>query len=102
MLDSESNVPLLYTGNLKTPAWLLRDHTRMGSVAGHGSQMALTVLPSEEVRIGSRVLHEVSFFVPASTGRRIVGAGEDGLLPAALFKRVFISYSDHFVIFDPR
>ena len=32
----------------------------------------------------------------------VVSAGEDGLLPAALFKRVFISYSDHFVIFDPR
>ena len=102
MLDSESNVPMLYAGNLKTPAWLLRDHTRMGSVAGHGSQIALTVLPSEEVRIGSRVLHEVSFFVPASAESRMIVAGEDGLLPAALFKRVFISYSDRFVIFDPR
>jgi hypothetical protein len=102
MLDSESNVPMLYAGNLKTPAWLLRDHTRMGSVAGNGSQIALTVLPSEEVRIGSRVLHEVSFLAPVSTERKVIGAGEDGLLPAALFKRVFISYSDYFVIFDPR
>lgn len=34
MLDSESNVPLLYTNNLKTPAWLLKDRTHMGSVAG--------------------------------------------------------------------
>jgi hypothetical protein len=59
--------------------------------------MALTVLPSEEVRIGSRVLHEVSFLVPGSTGRRVIGAGEEGLLPTVLFKRVFISYTDHFV-----
>ena len=64
--------------------------------------MALTVLPSEEVRIGSRVLREIAFLVPAGAGRRVIGAGEDGLLPTALFKRVFISYSDHFVIFDPR
>lgn len=97
MLDSESNEPLLYTSNLKTPARLLRDHSLTGNVAGNGSQMALTVLPSEEVRIGSRVLHEVSFLVPGSTGRRVIGAGEEGLLPTVLFKRVFISYTDHFV-----
>ena len=102
MLDSESNVPMLYTSNLKTPAWLLKDHSRMGSVAGHGSQMPLTLLPSEEVRIGSRVLRDISFLAPAGAERRVIGAGEDGLLPAALFKRVFISYSDHFVILDPR
>jgi len=102
MLDSESNVPLLYTNNLKTPAWLLKVRTRVGSVAGHGPQVALTVLPSEEIRIGSRVVREVAFFVPASATSKVVGAGEDGLLPTALFTRVFISYSDHFVIFDPR
>jgi Aspartyl protease len=102
MLDSQSNVPLLYEGNLNNPAWLLSENSRMGSVVGQGSQMALTVLPSEEVRIGSRVLHEVSFLAPASTEHKTIGAGEDGLLPAALFNRVFISYADHFVIFDPR
>ena len=102
MLDSESDVPLLYTSNLKSPAWLLRDHTRTGAIAGNGSQMALTVLPPEEVRIGSRVARQVAFLIPVSTGRRVIGAGEDGLLPTALFKRVFISYADHFVILDPR
>ena len=102
MLDSESNVPLLYTSNLKSPAWLLRDHIRTGAIAGNGSQIALTVLPPEEVRIGSRVTRQVAFLLPASTGRKVIGAGEDGLLPTALFKRVFISYADHFVIFAPR
>jgi hypothetical protein len=102
MLDSGSNVSLLYTNNAKIPAWLLRDHSRLGSTAGHGTQMAWTPLPSEAVRIGSRVVREVAFFVPASAAGKVVGAGEDGLLPTALFKRVFISYSDHFVILDPR
>ncbi len=102
MLDSESNVPLLYTSNLKTPAWLLRGHTRAGNVAGNGSKMPLMALPPEEVRIGSSMARQVAFLVPASTGRKVIGAGEDGLLPTALFKRVFISYADHFVILDPR
>jgi hypothetical protein len=102
MLDSESNVPLLYTSNLKTPAWLLKDHTRTGNIAGNGSPMSLTVLPSEQVRIGSRVLRDIAFLVPVSRGGNVISAREDGLLPAALFKRVFISYSDHFVILDPR
>jgi hypothetical protein len=30
------------------------------------------------------------------------GAEKDGLLPTALFKKVFITYSDHFVMFEPR
>jgi hypothetical protein len=101
MLDSESNVPLLYTNNLKTPAWL-KDRIHMGSVAGHFPQVALTLLPSEKIRIGSRVVREVAFFAPANTERRVDGAGEDGLLPTALFKRVFISYAEHFVMLDPK
>jgi hypothetical protein len=28
--------------------------------------------------------------------------GEDGLLPTKLFERVFISYADYFVMFEPR
>lgn len=102
VLDSGSSVPLLFSSNLKSPAWLLRDHTRIGNVVGNGSQMALTVLPQQEVRIGSRVVRQVAFLIPASIDRKVIGAGEDGLLPTALFGRIFISYADHFVIFDPR
>ena len=99
-LDSGSAVPFLYANDLKTPAWLQK--TRAGSVAGDKSQMSLAALPSEEVRIGTRVLPQVTFLVPAGNASKINGSGEDGLLPTSLFKRVFVSYAEHFVIFDPR
>jgi len=101
ILDSGANVPLLFAVNLNAPAWLLRDRSRMANVAGRGSQTSMMALPTKEVRIGSNVKREVSFLFPVSE-RSVIGAGEDGLLPTALDKRVFISYADHFVIFDPR
>ena len=99
-LDSGSAVPFLYASDVKTPAWLQK--TRASSVAGDQSQMALAVLPKEDVRIGSRWLSQVSFLAPAGNESKINGSGEDGLLPTSLFKRVFVSYAEHFVIFDPR
>jgi hypothetical protein len=41
-------------------------------------------------------VHEVSFLAPASTERGAIGAREDGLLTAALFKRIYISYARPF------
>lgn len=103
MLDSASNAPLLYTTtHMETPAWLLRNHAELGNVVGRGSQLILTILPSEDVRIGSRVLADVAFAVQLNAGRSAITRGDDGLIPTALFRRVFISYAGHFVIFDPR
>ena len=99
-LDSGSTVPFLYSSDLKTSAWLQR--TRAGSVAGDKSQMSLATLPKEDVRIGTRWLSQVTFLVPSDSTNKINGSGEDGLLPTSLFRRVFVSYAEHFVIFDPR
>jgi hypothetical protein len=52
------------------------------------------------VVIGTRRLRGVTFFIPASAGTAPRRA-EDGLLPITLFKRVFISNRDRYVIFDP-
>ena len=99
-LDSGTTVPFLYASDLQIPAWLQR--TRAGSAAGDKAQMSLAALPSQQVRIGNRVLSQVTFLAPASTSGKINGSGEDGLLPTSLFKRVFVSYSEQFVILDPR
>jgi hypothetical protein len=52
------------------------------------------------VVIGTRRLRGVTFFT-TSSANSATRAGEDGLLPITLFKRVYISNRDRYVIFDP-
>ena len=37
----------------------------------------------------------------ADTGKDVPKVGVDGLLPTVLFRRVYISYADRFVILEP-
>jgi hypothetical protein len=66
------------------------------------AQQAFADLPPQDMRIGSRTLSRVSFATPVSPGRDVPSRQEDGLLPTLLFQRVFISASDHYVVFDSR
>jgi hypothetical protein len=100
-LDSGANVPQLYVNHLETAPWVQRKSALRGSVTGKSAEY-FSLMPRQDVRIGKRVLRDVTFATPVSTNHNVAFAGEDGLLPTALFNRVFISYSDHFAVFDPR
>jgi hypothetical protein len=39
--------------------------------------------------------------VPADSGENALMSKEDRLLPTVLFRRVFISYADRFIVLDP-
>ena len=99
-VDSGSNAPLLFASHSDTLPWLQRANARPASVAN--GALSLAVAPPQEVRIGPRTSRQVAFLTPINTGRKFAKAGEDGLLPTTLFKRVFISYRDSHVMFDPR
>lgn len=96
-LDSGSNVPLLYV-----------DHQAMASTRVHGStigkqaEFVYAFTPERNVRLGTQKEMQIAFAAPVSNSRLYSKIGEDGVLPTALFNRVFISATDHFVIFDPR
>jgi len=100
-LDSGTNVSLLYAGRLEAPLWKQMENAKRCAVM-HRSSVSLTVMPPQDVRIGTRFLRGIPFMTLVRTGNVVTIAGEDGLLPTGLFKRVFISHADHFVIFDPR
>jgi hypothetical protein len=94
-LDSGSNVPLLYV-----------DHRAMvrrapGCTIGTRALFTFAYTSARNVRLGAHREIEIEFATPTA-GRLYSKAGEDGVLPTALFKRVFISGLDHFVMFDPR
>lgn len=99
-VDSGSNVPLLFGSHSEILPWLQRTTARRAGVAN--GVLSLAVAPPQEVRIGTRTSRQVAFLTPISMGRKFAKAGEDGLLPTSLFKRVFIGYRDGFVMFDPR
>jgi hypothetical protein len=100
-VDSGASVPMIYVNHLGAGAWAQRNNPRLRRVAGNASE-ALTMLPAQDVRIGTHLLRDVAFVTPLETRKEVSFAGEDGLLPVMLFKRVFISYADRFVVFDPR
>jgi hypothetical protein len=53
------------------------------------------------MQIGSLNIQQVSFAAPANSGENALTSKEDGLLATVLFRRVFISYADRFVVLDP-
>jgi len=78
------------------------DKIREGSALGRRTTLPFRAMSPRNVVIGKRRLHRVTFLTPASSTDTAPRSGEDGLLPITLFKRVFISNHDRFVIFDPR
>ena len=73
-----------------------------GSTIGKQAQFSYAYTPPRNVRFGADKEMKIAFATPVGTGHLYSKPGEDGVLPTALFKRVFISAADHFVIFDPR
>jgi hypothetical protein len=100
-LDSGSNVALLYAGRPEEPIWKQIQTAKQCAVMDT-LLVSLTDMPPQDVRIGARLLRGVAFMTPIRTGNIVTIAGEDGLLPTGLFRRVFICHEDHFAIFDPR
>jgi len=99
-LDSGSDGLILYAGNVANSG-LLKQATLQGDNVSK-AQRAFAVLPPQDMRIGTRTLSHISFVTPVSVERNVPPMEADGLLPTLLFQRVFISASDHYVVFDPR
>lgn len=100
-LDSGTNVPLLFDPDKYSSAELPRSSpvSRRGR---DGVMREFFVLRSQHVQIGSLNLDQVSFVMPEHRDGNVLEATVDGLLSTALFRRVFISYVDHFVVLKPR
>jgi hypothetical protein len=99
-LDSGSNVPLLYDagqdlGHLQTVS------TPLQGRGTDGQQHAFAVLVGQDLQVGPHSLHQVPFVTPVGAGRAPSKADVDGLLPAVLFQRVFVNYTDHYVVLEP-
>jgi hypothetical protein len=98
-LDSGTNAPLLYGASED----LKHLQTASASLQGKGTdgkEHAFTVLQGQDVQVGPHSLHQIPFVTPVYTAGSVPKSDVDGLLPTLLFQRVFVNYSDHYVVLD--
>lgn len=100
-VDSGSNGPVLYASNSEPVRSILKQAAPQGPRTGD-ERRAFVVLPPQDMRLGSRTLQRVPFVTPANGAYNASGQETDGILATVLFQRVYVSHSDHFIIFDPK
>lgn len=99
-VDSGSDGPILYAGNKKLEQPLLKRARLQGPEFGQ-ARRAFAVMPPQDMKLGSRIIRKVPFVTPVSAEHNFPDREEDGILPTVLFRRVYVSHSDQFVILDP-
>ena len=100
-LDSGAQMPFLYHPNQYLDPGVLMSEP----VNGHGAdgvKQAFSILQPQDMQIGLLRFHGISFVAPSRLWQSSAASQVDGLLPTALFWRVFVSYADHFAVLDPR
>jgi hypothetical protein len=100
-LDSGSSAPILFENRYEPLSWRQRNRALRSQVAGTGAAPVFAAMTSQAVKIGPHLERQIAFLSPISPRQGMVRTGEDGLLPTVLFKRIFISCADHFVMFEP-
>jgi hypothetical protein len=100
-LDSGSDGPILYASKRELEQPLLKQAKLQGPKVSD-ARRAFAVLPPQDMRLGGLIVRKVPFVTPARGSQNVPDREEDGILATVLFQRVFVSHSDHFVIFDPR
>jgi hypothetical protein len=100
LLDSGANEPILFnTSQYMVPR---PSHDALIRVSGvDGAQPISSVLPPQDVKIGSLELARVPF-VSTTTDKDFYVHGFDGVLNTGLFRRVFIDHADRFAVLEPR
>jgi hypothetical protein len=99
-LDSGANASFLFNHAVNLAPGLRQTWQRNGYGAD-GVKRGFSILPPQSMHIGSLSIQQVSFAAPADSRENALTSKEDGLLATVLFRRVFISYADRFVVLDP-
>jgi hypothetical protein len=99
-LDSGANASFLFSHAVNLAPGL-RQARQTDGYGADGVKRGFSILPPQSMQIGSFNIQQVSFAAPADSGENALTSKEDGLLATVLFRRVFISYADRFVVLEP-
>lgn len=53
------------------------------------------------MQIGSHDFHQISVITPISASKDVPKLAIDGLIQTILFQRIYLSYTDRYVVLDP-
>ena len=108
MLDSGANAPVLFNTSqymtFNTSQYMALQPSQSVPLRGSGvdgAQRIFSALSPQDLKIGSLELSRVPFFTLAGTQKDAPLKGFDGVLPAGLFRRVFIDHVEHFAVLEP-
>jgi hypothetical protein len=98
-LDSGSNAAVLYA----TPAEksLALNNAQILKRAIAGTEQDFAVLQPQPIAAAGHTLCQITFVQPMNSVGAATQPREDGTLPTAIFRRVFVSYSSQFAILEP-
>lgn len=99
-LDSGSDSPIIYADKERPLSIIGKALPRGGNPST--VRQAFAIFPPQDLQIGTYTICCISFLTPVNPETQILDRQEDGVLPTALFQRIFISSSDHYVMFDFR
>jgi hypothetical protein len=99
-LDSGANASFPFNHAVILAPGLLEPGQRDG-YGVDGVKRKFSILSPQSMQIGSINIPQISFAVPVESGENALTSEEDGLLATVLFRRVFISYADRFVVLEP-
>ena len=99
LLDSGVSTPFLYDVG-KDIAGGFSASAPIRDKGPDGIERVFSIVPPQEMEIGKLIFHRISFVTPATTRKDIPKVEVDGLLPTVLFRRLYISYSDRFVVLE--
>src|ERR1700733_9756478 len=96
-LDSGANASFLFNHAVNLAPGLRPTRQRNGYGAD-GVKRGFSILPAQSMQIGSLNIQQISFAAPADSEENILTSRQDGLLATVVFRRVFISYADRFIV----
>jgi hypothetical protein len=100
LLDSGTNVPFLYDPRKYIAPELLVTLPISGRSID-GRERAFAALPPQDIEIDTLTCHRLSFVTLIGNDRYIPKLKIDGLLPTDVFRSIYISYADGFVVLQP-
>jgi hypothetical protein len=101
LLDSGSDGPILLPGSEEDEIQTLI-HVATQGVNSTVAHRVFAVVPPLNIQIGKQILTKIKFVTPVRVAKNLPQLHADGVFPTVLFQQVFISYGDHYVVFNPK
>jgi hypothetical protein len=99
-LDSGATVPFLFEPARYLAPGLVLSAPRSG-LSADGMARPFVFSSPQNMRIGGLTLYQISFATLSSGRTDAPNAGVDGLLSTGLFRSIYISYANRFVVLEP-